>query len=212
MTSFTRPPHREPLRRAAATGVTAAVVLFLSACGGNGDDTSGRDHGGHDSSASAAPGAGSFNDADVTFAQLMVPHHEQALQMAALAGARASDTQVKDIAAKIEKAQDAEIRTLKGWLKSWKAPTAMESMPGMDHHGGDGMMTGTDMKRLEDMKGAAFDKAFAEMMVDHHNGAIGMARDEQRHGENTGAVRMAGDIVEGQSAEVAQLKGILDRL
>ncbi|MFL5997628.1 MAG: DUF305 domain-containing protein [Streptomyces sp.] len=157
-------------------------------------------------------GSADFNAADITFAQMMIPHHKQALEMAELADGRASDAQVKDLAANIEKAQDPEIKTMTGWLKSWNKPTAMESMPGMDHGSGDGMMADADMERLKSMKGAEFDKMFAEMMVEHHNGAISMAEDEQRNGKNTNAVKMAGDVVEGQSAEVKQLQSIADRL
>ncbi|WP_406502822.1 DUF305 domain-containing protein [Streptomyces sp. NBC_01602] len=173
---------------------------------------SGMDHGSGNSSATAEAESTDFNDADVTFAQTMIPHHEQALEMAELADGRASDAEVKDIAAKIEKAQDPEIKTMKGWLKSWNKPTAIESMPGMDHGSGDGMMSDADMEHLKGMKGAEFDKMFAEMMIEHHNGAISMAQDEQKSGKHADAVKMAGDIVEGQSAEVEQLQSLVDRL
>ncbi|WP_328835550.1 DUF305 domain-containing protein [Streptomyces europaeiscabiei] len=211
MTAFTHALRRGTARRAAAAGVVAAGALLLSACG---DDMSGMDHGSGKASESAAIEAGSadFNDADITFAQLMIPHHEQALEMARLADDRAADAKLKDIAGKIEKAQDPEIRTMKGWLKSWNEPTDVEPMPGMDHGNGDGMMSDSDMEHLAGMKGAEFDKMFAEMMIEHHDGAISMSQDEQKNGENADAVKMAGDIVKGQSDEVKQLKSILDRL
>lgn len=216
MTSFTRALRRRPARRVAAVGAVAVGAVLLAACGGDGDDMSGMDHGSGNSSASATAEAGAtagdFNDADVTFAQMMIPHHEQALEMAQLADGRASDAEIKDIAAKIEKAQDPEIKTMTGWLESWNKPTAMESMPGMDHGSGDGMMSDADMEHFKGMKGTEFDKMFAEMMIEHHNGAISMAKDEQKNGKNADAVKMAGDIVKGQSSEVMQLKSILDRL
>ena len=58
---------------------------------------------------------------------MMIPHHEQALEMAELADDRASDAEIKDLAGKIEEAQDPEIRTMKGWLESWNKPTAASS-------------------------------------------------------------------------------------
>ncbi|MGV9454482.1 DUF305 domain-containing protein [Streptomyces sp. NPDC003635] len=220
MTSFTRASlRRTPIRRIAAAGLVTAGALLLAACGD--DDMDGMDHGSDGGSASAAApdSAAGFNDADVTFAQMMIPHHEQALEMAELAEGRASDVEVKTLAAQIEKAQDPEIRTMKGWLTAWKQPTAAESTPGMDHgdHGnghssGDGMMSDADMNELKSMKGAEFDKAFAQMMIEHHNGAIAMAEDEQKNGENSDAKTMAGAIVKGQSAEVKQLQSIVDRL
>lgn len=225
MTVFTRALRRTPVRRAAAAAALTAGALLLSACG-SGDDTNASHHGGTGPSATAdaGPGAGSsapagaFNDADVLFAQLMIPHHEQALEMSRLADGRASDPEIKELARKIEQAQDPEIKTMKGWLTAWGKPTTAPSMPGMDHggghggHGGDGMMSAADMTELKALKGKAFDKAFAQLMIDHHNGAIAMAGDEQREGENPDAKKLAGAIVKGQSAEVEQLKGVLDRL
>ncbi|MFD8231652.1 DUF305 domain-containing protein [Streptomyces sp. NPDC059696] len=216
MTAFTRAPRRKSTRRIAAASIVATGALLLTACGGDGDDMSGMDHGSGSSSATASAEAGAktgdFNDADVTFAQMMIPHHEQALEMAKLADGRASDAEIKDLAGKIEQAQDPEIKTMKSWLTSWNKPTAMESMPGMDHGSMNGMMSDADMKELQAMKGKEFDKMFAEMMIDHHNGAIAMAKDEQKNGKNADTKKMAGDIVKGQSAEVEQLQSILDRL
>jgi uncharacterized protein (DUF305 family) len=212
MTAFTRALHRKPARRIAAVGVVAAGALVLSACSSNSDGMGGMDHGNSKSSATAAAPAkaGHFNDADVTFAQSMIPHHQQAVEMAQLADGRASDSEVKDIAAKIEKAQDPEIKTMTGWLQSWGKPTAMGDMPGMNM--GDGMMSDKGMKELKAMKGREFDKMFAQMMIDHHNGAISMAKTEQNRGQNADAKKMADGIVTGQSAEVNQLQSILDRL
>lgn len=219
MTTFARVLRRKPSCRIAAVGIAAAGALLLSACSGDSDDMGGMpgmDHGGSTSPASAAAEAGKtaragdFNDADVTFAQMMTPHHEQALAMAKLADGRASDAAIKDIAAKIEKAQGPEITTMKGWLRSWGKPEAMSDMPGIDMSGG--MMSDKDMKELRAMKGAEFDKMFAQMMIEHHNGAIAMAKNEQKRGKNADVVKMAQDVVTGQSAEVKQLQSILDRL
>ncbi|MFF7884073.1 DUF305 domain-containing protein [Streptomyces sp. NPDC020794] len=220
MTAFTRAfhgkhLHRKPVRRVAAVGIVAAGALMLSACGGDSDGASGMDHGGSKSpataTATAAARAGDADEADVTFAQMMIPHHEQAVEMAQLADGRASDAEIKDLAAKIEKAQDPEIKTMTGWLKSWGKPTAKGDMPGMGM-GGDGMMSDKDMKELKAMQGKEFDKMFAQMMIDHHNGAIAMAKTEQKSGQDADAKKMADAIVTGQSAEVKQLKSILDRL
>lgn len=206
-------------RSLALVGIVATGGLLLTACGGN-DDMKGMDHGSKDSSASAkataTPAPGGFNDADVSFAQMMIPHHQQALEMAKLADGRAGDQQITSLAGKIEKAQDPEIRTMKSWLKSWGKPVSAssESMPGMDHGSGgmDGMMSQKDMDRLEAAKGAAFDRAFAQMMIDHHKGAITMAEDEQKKGRNVTAKKLAGDVIKNQSAEVTTLRKILDRL
>ena len=213
-------------RRTAIVSTIAAGGLLLAACGG--DDMEGMDHGsGSSASASSTPTAGdnpapgAFNDADVMFAQMMIPHHEQALEMSELADGRASDAEVKVLIADIEKAQDPEIRTMKSWLKAWGKPeSAEESMPGMDHGAGgmdhgsgmSGMMSEADMKKLQAAKGTEFDRMFAEMMIEHHEGAITMAEDEQKNGRNATAKKLAADVVKTQSAEVEKFEKILDRL
>ncbi|MBT2492896.1 DUF305 domain-containing protein [Streptomyces sp. ISL-96] len=225
MTAFKRSSHRPLARRLALVGTVTAAGLFLAACGGNGDDMNGMDHGNKSSPAAtqdpaANPAPGAFNDTDVKFAQSMIPHHQQALEMAKLAGGRAADQEVKTLATAIEKAQDPEIQTMKSWLKAWGKPeSADSSMPGMDHGTGDtegsgmsGMMSEKDMEELKAAKGTDFDKKFAQMMTDHHNGAIEMAKDEQKNGRNATAKKLADDVVKNQSAEVQQLRKILDRL
>ncbi|MDN0199952.1 DUF305 domain-containing protein [Streptomyces sp. S.PNR 29] len=226
MTAYNHALNRRLRRRLAVVGVTMTGGLLLAACGGN--DMEGMDHG-SGSSASATPtqeagdtpAPGAFNDADVTFAQMMIPHHEQALEMAKLAGGRASDAEIKTLAADIEKAQDPEIRTMKSWLKAWGKPeSAEESMPGMDHGSGgmdhgsgmSGMMSDEDMNQLQAAEGAEFDRMFAEMMIEHHKGAITMAEDEQKNGRNATARKLAANVVKTQSAEVEKFEKILARL
>lgn len=226
MTAHNSALRRRLRRRMAIVSTVAAGGLLLAACGGDGME--GMDHG-SDSSASATstptagdnPAPGAFNDADVMFAQMMIPHHEQALEMAELADGRASDTEIKSLVADIEKAQDPEIQTMKSWLKAWGKPeSAEESMPGMDHGSGgmdhgsgmSGMMSEEDMQKLEAAKGTEFDRMFAEMMIEHHKGAITMAEDEQKNGRNATAKKLAADVVKTQSAEVEKFDKIVDRL
>jgi uncharacterized protein (DUF305 family) len=72
-----------------------------------------------------------------------------------------------------------------------------------------GMMTSDDMGSLEDASDADFQTMWLEMMVEHHEGAVEMAKDEQRDGQYKPAVDLAGTIVESQSAEIATMKGLL---
>ncbi|MEU4789358.1 DUF305 domain-containing protein [Micromonospora tulbaghiae] len=202
------------LRRAALAGVALSALLATAACGG--DDTGGMTHGtGSSSAAGASPSAGAtFNDADVMFAQMMIPHHQQAVTMADLAPTRASDTELKDLAARIKAAQDPEITTMKGWLTAWGKPMDLpsdHSMPGMTS-GMPGMMSEQQMKNLAAANGAAFDKMFAELMIAHHNGAIDMAKAEQADGSNPEAKALAARIASDQATEVQTLRKILDRL
>lgn len=191
------------MRTTRLIAVSVSAVFTLAACG------SGTDSGTADADSGTAA---SHNAQDVSFAQGMIPHHRQAVEMAELASGRASSSEVKDLAGRIEKAQGPEITTMTGWLKSWdeKVP---EAMPGMDHsaHSGmAGMMDDADMGKLEKASGKEFDTMFLDMMVEHHKGAVEMATTEKAKGEYKDATAMAGDIVTAQNAEIAEMKKILD--
>lgn len=210
--AFTTASPQDAVRRSTvALALAATLALGLAACG-NGDSDSGG-HGGHsnnDSSGSAESGA-DFNDSDVTFAQQMIPHHEQATEMAALAEGRTQNAEVLALAQQIADAQGPEIETMQGFLEDWGAEEVdhegmdHESMPGMD-----GMMSEEDMASLEGSSGVEFDEAFLTMMIEHHEGAIEMAETEQEDGENPEAVALAGQIVEDQTAEIATMQELLN--
>ncbi|MFG2725389.1 DUF305 domain-containing protein [Streptomyces canus] len=197
------------MRTTRFAALTVTAVFALAACGGGDDSGSAASS----PSVSAEASAGAHNAQDVSFAQGMIPHHQQAIEMAELADGRAASTQVKDLAARIEKAQGPEISTMKGWLKAWdeKVP---ESMPGMDHSGMDnsgmaGMMDSADMDKLKKASGKDFDSMFLTMMVEHHEGAVEMATTEKAKGEYKAATAMAGDIVTAQNAEISEMKKLL---
>ncbi|MEV0088471.1 DUF305 domain-containing protein [Saccharopolyspora sp. NPDC050642] len=195
----------------AAIGAVAAAAV-LAGCGG-GDDMNNMP--GHGAPTSATqPGAdqqAANNAADVTFAQGMIPHHEQAIEMSRLVPERAQSEEVKNLARQIEAAQGPEIQTLTGWLRDWGAPA---SMPGMDHgamgHGDmGGMMSDTEMQQLEQARGAEFDRQFLTLMIKHHEGAVTMARTELDSGRFPAAKQMAQQIIDTQQAEIDTMRGLL---
>ncbi|WP_237532082.1 DUF305 domain-containing protein [Streptomyces sp. SID8352] len=211
-------PRRPFARRAALAAVTATAALALAACGGDGGAP---DRGGEGASAPASTGAdggtaapGAHNAQDVAFAQGMIPHHRQALEMAELVEGRSASAGVKDLAARIRGAQDPEIRTMTGWLTSWDEPVpeAGGSMPGMDHseHSSmPGMMAAGDMERLKRAEGAEFDRMFLAMMVEHHEGAVDMAEAERAKGLHGPAKTLADDVVTAQNAEITEMNELL---
>ncbi|MGW6391752.1 DUF305 domain-containing protein [Streptomyces sp. NPDC055103] len=222
MRAFTR----HTTKKFALAGAVTATGLLLAACGTD-DGMSGMGHGGTspiasapasssasvpDSGSAEAAAPGAFNDADVMFAQMMIPHHEQALEMAKLADGRAEDAGVRKLVAAIEQAQDPEIQKMKTWLKGWGKPESAGAGHGSGGHGMAGMMSEQDMKDLAAAKGKAFDRKFAELMIAHHDGAVAMAKDEQKNGRNASAKKLADDVVRTQSTEIAELRKILDRL
>ncbi|MFC8421906.1 DUF305 domain-containing protein [Streptomyces sp. NPDC057236] len=208
---------RSLVRRTAAVAAAGAAALVLAACGGNGDGDSPAGHNGHNATtsssapASASASQGQHNAADVAFAKGMIPHHRQAVEMADLAPDRAQSADVKKLAADIKKAQDPEIKTLSGWLTSWGEEVPAEGA--MDHsmHDMGGMMTAEEMTELENTSGKAFDTAFMQMMIKHHEGAVEMAKTEQADGTYGPATKMAGEIISSQSAEIEQMNGLLGK-
>lgn len=207
------------------TRLAMAAAAFLStfslaACGGTSTSAAPPNSMPMTSAPAASAPAEDHNDADVTFAQMMIPHHEQAIEMAKLAPTRAQSADVKDLAAQIQSAQDPEIAQLKAWLTSWDEPTTadqaggmtgMNGMNGMDHSqmSGGGMMSSEDMSKLEGLSGAEFDHAFLTMMTAHHQGAIDMARTEQSDGSYGPAKDMAANIVRTQSDEIDTMNKLL---
>jgi uncharacterized protein (DUF305 family) len=159
-------------------------------------------------SAVAMISAADHNGADVRFSQMMIPHHRQAVEMAGLAGAQAVRPQVKDLAKRIEAAQEPEIQTMGGWLRSWGLEVPGPGAMTMDH-GVPGMMSEQAMTKLEGLSGPAFDRAFLEMMIQHHEGAIAMANDERRNGAYEPAKQLAKSIISSQTAEITTMKDLL---
>lgn len=200
------------LKRLAAVTAAITALAALAACGNDEDETS--------SGTSSDQSSAAFNDADVTFATSMIPHHQQALEMVDLAEGRALDPAVRELADQIEAAQAPEIETMTGWLTDWGKPVPSATGSGHDSHdmGGTdmgaeempGMMSAEEMDGLQDAEDDAFQEMWLQMMVSHHEGAITMARTELDDGENEAARKLAQAVIDGQQAEIDEMKQLLN--
>lgn len=191
--------------RLAIPAASAVLILALSACG-SGDDSHSTMPGAGTTSSSTADGTTTASSGDVEFAQMMIPHHEQAVEMADLA--LANDTaspEVKALAGQIKAAQDPEIQTMQGWLAQWGASQSSGSMD----HGSGGMMSDDDMSSLMGASGPEFDQMWLTMMIEHHEGAIEMAQDVLDTTSNPEVEQLATAVVEGQEKEITTMKGML---
>jgi uncharacterized protein (DUF305 family) len=148
----------------------------------------------------------------------MIPHHQQAIEMAALAAANATSPEVKALAVQIEAAQDPEIQTMTQWLTTWGAPLEMEGTTdgGMDHGDMDmggmtvaGMMSAEDMATLANATGADFDAMWLQMMIAHHQGAIAMAQQVAETTTNPEVGELADAIITGQTTEITTMQQLL---
>jgi uncharacterized protein (DUF305 family) len=212
------------VRLSFAVGVVAlAGGLLLAAC------SSSEDHSGMTAeSTNAVEGStattaaiaadASYNATDVGFAQGMIPHHGQAIEMAEMALDRSDDADVLRLATAIKAAQQPEIDQLSGWLEDW-GQTVPDADIGADHDMSDtggmmmsGMMSAADMERLDGAAGSSFDRMWLEMMIQHHEGAIDMADDELADGKFADAKVMAQNIITSQQAEITEMEGLISEM
>ena len=184
-----------------------AMALFVSACNtpasdGHTDHT----HGADTSAADGQPA--DFNDADVSFATMMIPHHQQAVELSALVPERTTNPELIDLAAKISDAQEPEIETMKVFLVQWTG-TNETGHEGHDMSSMQGMVDTATMDRLKTLQGPEFDKLWLQSMIGHHEGAIEMANTELADGANADAKTLAQHIVDDQQAEITQMNEML---
>jgi uncharacterized protein (DUF305 family) len=198
------------------SAIALAAVLALAGCAsGSGTGTSGTSMPGmdHTSSPASAPAtspgaAAEHNAADVTFAQMMIPHHAQAVQMSDMMLKKQDiPAEITALATKIKAAQGPEIDMMTGWLKSWNEPIQMPS--GHASHSMNGMMGDEDMKKLDAAQGTEAAKLFLNQMIAHHEGAIVMAKTENTAGKHPDAVQLSKDIVTAQEAEIQEMQKLL---
>ena len=161
------------------------------------------------------PADAAFNATDVAFAQGMIPHHEQAIEMADMAAEQASSSEVIALATQIKAAQGPETDQLTAWLAEWGqdgADGAMNMGGGSDTMMMDGMMSDSDMNMMSEASGARFDQMFVSMMLTHHRGAVAMAEQEIADGKYAPAITMARSIVDSQTAEIDQMNRLMSSL
>ena len=195
------------IRTAALAASALTVALVLAGCSTTTTTTMPSDMPGMDHGSSSD--ASQFNDPDIAFVTQMIPHHQQAVEMAdILLGKTGVDPRVVDLATQIKAAQGPEITTMTSWLKSWGQPSP-ETMDGMAM---DGMMSPDDMNALTNASGADSSKLFLQQMIQHHQGAIDMANEELSTGKNADALALAKTIADAQTAEIAKMNEILTTL
>lgn len=179
-------------------GLLGALVVVAAACGGS-DPASTSD---------ATPSEETSDDMNVVdemFVEMMLPHHEQAIVMSAMAldpmvGAR---SEVVELARQITAVQEAEIAVLMDLASTMEAS-------GDDHsHMMKGMLTQDELDELAALRGADFDRRWLEAMIAHHEGAIEMADDVLRDGSNSQIRDLATDVVETQRDEIELMQSLL---
>ena len=219
--------------------VSAAVTasaLALTACAGGGDDTAtATDPAGTSADASAEsgtnappePGAdapadeGERSAADVMFVRMMIPHHEQAIEMSDIILAKSDiPADITALAEKLKAEQAPEIDQMTTWLDQWGQPPGPRD--GHRGHGGggmpvmgndmsmmDGMLSADELQQLFDAEGTDAARLYLEQMIAHHEGAIDMAQGEVSDGTYQPTVDLARSIIDTQQQEIARMREML---
>ncbi len=147
-------------------------------------------------------GEGDFSAQDVMFAEMMIPHHEQAIVMSDIALTNTTNPQVLELANQIKDAQAPEIEIMKSW-------PGVDSMAHMGHMMA-GMLSDSEIEALRAATGAEFDRLFLEGMIKHHEGAIDMAADVI-DSNSAEVAELAQAIIAAQEAEIARMQELLAR-
>lgn len=190
-------------------GGIGLITLSNDSVAAHGDDADDHDDAEHTGAeASADNDDHSFNHADIHFLQMMIPHHEQAIEMSGLVPFRTDRQELIEMAEEIIEAQEAEILQISEWLvEAGENPYAHL---GMDHEEMmdemEGMHSPEEMEQLRSLQGQAFDLKFVNLMIDHHQGAIRMSEEVLATGNDAKVAHLAEGIIEAQEAEIAQLR------
>ncbi|WP_449061570.1 DUF305 domain-containing protein [Planomonospora algeriensis] len=202
-----RVPAGQPASAATAPASTGRAETGGAETGGA--ETGGAETGGANGSAGTAPaGTGSFNDADVMFLQMMIPHNRQGTELAGLAGTRSARSAVKTLAAAIAVTQEQEAEAMAGRLERWGRPLEAEAHA-HDAHGGLHVTSPEEAEALRGVTGDAFDVRFLNVMVAHQHNAVEMARAEVRDGRHPEVVELARRIELSRSAQIKAMLGEL---
>lgn len=204
-------------RMVATLAAVMASVAILAACS-SGDGSIGT------SSASAIAQTGAHNAADIDFAQQMVPHHRQAIEMSdIILQKKSADPRVVSLATRIKSEQETEISTMQNWLRQWgigsstpstattgKREMNMPNMPDMSN--AHGLMSRHDMDALRNAHGLDASKRYLTGMIAHHRGALAMAKPETTGGSFPAEVELAKSILTGQQREIDEMQNLLEEL
>lgn len=150
--------------------------------------------------ATSSPSNSKYSAEDIAFAEMMIPHHEQAIEMSEIALLNTTNPDVLLLAQQIKDAQSPEIELMKSW-DGVKASTHAG-------HQMDGMLSDAEIAALRTAQGAEFDRLFLQGMIKHHEGAITMAQ-AVVNSVNKEVADLAASIINAQELEISKMKELL---
>jgi uncharacterized protein (DUF305 family) len=192
-----------------AAGLAALLTMTACSSSGNKSATSSTSSAGSSTASTSTPAASAHNQADITFAQNGIPHHEQAIPMSdTILSKKGIDPRVVQLATQFKADQGPELQQMHSWLSQWNQPT-LTMTPGMVMPG---MLPDQDITALQNAQGVDATKKFLTEMIECHEGTIAMAEDEIKDGQYPPAVALAHQISTREQQENTTMQGILDSL
>ncbi len=194
------------------TGVLLGVIVLLAAgivslSVNRSEDNAMNNSSGHMGHGSSSSSNSNYTGADIMFLQMMIPHHQQAIDISNLAMKNSQDPELLELAKIIARDQAAEIKQMKAWLKDAGASEDMgHSMDGMG-----GMLNDDELAALSAATGKEFDTLWLKGMTEHHDGAIHMTQMIEDT-QNVDIKAFGAKVIKDQSEQIAQMKKMLARL
>ncbi|GGM82381.1 hypothetical protein GCM10011609_17940 [Lentzea pudingi] len=191
--------------------VIAVAVLALAGCGGEAVVPEGQGAHGHGASSAAPPvpaASARFNDADVTFVQMMVDHLQLGISLSQVGLAKATGKEAKDLAGAIDVTQREELTMLKSWLKLWGKPEG-DGANLHAAHGGQPLLDDKVINETKEKSGPEFDALFLNLMTGHQGAGVEMALDEKKDGMNPETTAYADRVVKTRQGQIEQMLKII---
>ena len=141
------------------------------------------------------------NSADQTFVAQMVPHHQLGIEMIDSAVLRSDDVRLRKLVFQMQSYHEHELHQLSSRLQEWKIMEA-KVFPGL--------IEPSRLAKVDQLAGPAFDNAWLQAMIEHHEGAVVIGKNEITSGQITDLKVMAKKIVDIQQAEILQMQRLLN--
>lgn len=141
------------------------------------------------------------NDPEIDFSEMMIMHHQGAINMASVQLQEGKNDSLKRISQKIISEQETEIQQFEAILATLSVDNTdteytMEQMEGMEKMG-----KAIDVELIT----GNIDNDFATLMIWHHQSAIDDASGYLHHGNNDDLKEIAKKIIKAQTKEIQEL-------
>ncbi len=192
-----------------------SALLVLAGCGGGDDVSEASSTGRQIPETPVITGTpASHNAADITFAETMVKHHQQAIDLSRMVAAASTNPDLIALADQIIATQQPEINILNVFLVQWNENPDAQTDP---ETGDDplepsiqGMVDDATVAQLQSLRGAEFDRLWLQSMIAQHQGGVDMADDEMAVGVNVDAIAIAKTIAAGLGSQIVSMKQMLE--